>query len=475
VGGNKSFLERAIAMHANSHYRNRSDHGRSHYTDSSNYQSESALSEAPASSKSRSQQRFYYPELDAIRLFLFIGVWSYHALPREDGYYIARHVPLAVASLITGVIRGGMCSLDVFFILSAFLITELLLREKDVRGQADLKMFYIRRLLRIWPLYFFVIGLAAILSIFDRSQPLSLLYAIAFTLFFGNWIVFLRGYPAASMIGPLWSVSFEEQFYLLWPLVLCKARKAIIYAIVGVMFAGATLVRLNLLLRHVQFGSLWYNTFVRLDSIACGILLALLLHGQPLRSIGRHRRVALLFFALFIWFIVGRYCGLHDPAPPLTGGLIGFPLMSLSGVVIFISVLGSGSDGLSLLAHPALVYLGKISYGLYAFHILALRCAYYLFKGYRGPFHMTLSSVTALALTLGMAASSFRWLESPFLRLKQQKFTYIPSGSVVKDGNQTDTATEGEPSETQAVSNTREPNICAASISGNLESAPIES
>jgi len=429
---------------------------------------------ATALDKSQTHHRFYHPELDAIRIFLFVGVWSYHALPREESYYIARHVPVAFASFISGTIRAGMCSLDVFFILSAFLITELLLREKELRGQADLKRFYIRRLLRIWPLYFFVIGLAGLISIFDRSQPLSLPYALAFLFFAGNWIVLLNGYPAASMIGPLWSVSFEEQFYLLWPLVLCKARRAVVYAIVGALLTTGTFVRLTLLLRHVQFGNLWYNTFVRLDSIACGILLAFVLHGQRAPRIGRLGRIALLAFALFVWFIVGHYCGLYDQVPPLTGGLIGFPLMSLSGVLIFIAILGAGHDGLSFLMHPILVYLGKISYGLYAFHILALRCAYYLFRNYHGPFHMTLSSVAALSLTLGMAAVSFRWLESPFLRLKQQKFTYVPSGPVIDENAEQNRRTDLRDVEEPAGANESLPEICATPISGNFESAPIE-
>lgn len=437
-------------------------------------QSAQGVNRAPSAlDKSQTRQRFYHPELDAIRIFLFVGVWSYHALPREESYYIARHVPVALASLISGVIRAGMCSLDVFFILSAFLITELLLREKELRGQADLKRFYIRRLLRIWPLYFFVIGLAGLISIFDRSQPLSSLYAIAFFFFAGNWIVVLNGYPAASMIGPLWSVSFEEQFYLLWPLVLCKARKAVVYAIVGALLATGTFVRLTLLLRHVPFGSLWYNTFVRLDSIACGIVLAFALHRQPLPRIGRLGRIALLAFALFVWFVVGRYCGLHDQVPPVTGGLIGFPLMSLSGVLIFIAILGGGQDGLSFFTRPTLVYLGKISYGLYAFHILALRCAYYLFTHYRGPFHMTLSSAAALSLTLAMAAASFRWLESPFLRLKQRKFTYVPSGPVIDENVEEPRHTE-VPVLGKADTNEASPEICPAPISGSLESAPIE-
>src|SRR6266851_1758893 len=168
-------------------------------------------------------KRFYFPELDAIRIFLFFGVWAYHALPLQDHYYVDHHIPQVLASLITTAIKACMCSLDVFFILSAFLITELLLQERGLRGAVDLKTFYVRRLLRIWPLYFFVIALAGFLSLFDRSQTVGWSYALSFLFFVGNWIMAIRGLPRATILVPLWSVSFEEQFYLLWPLVLRKS------------------------------------------------------------------------------------------------------------------------------------------------------------------------------------------------------------------------------------------------------------
>src|SRR5260370_11437588 len=120
----------------------------------------------PATVSPKGLQRFYYPELDSIRIFLFLAVWSYHVLPKQESLYSVRHISPALASLIVSVIKAGMCSLDVFFILSAFLITELLLRERELNGVADLKAFYIRRLLRFFPLYFFVFPLAAFLPLF---------------------------------------------------------------------------------------------------------------------------------------------------------------------------------------------------------------------------------------------------------------------------------------------------------------------
>ena len=382
------------------------------------------------------QERFYFPELDAIRFFLFWGVWGYHALPKEESVYTEHHVPAVFASLITSLIKAGMASLDVFFILSAFLITELLLREKELRGVPDLKAFYVRRLLRIWPLYFFMIALAGFVSLFDRTQPLGWAYTLAFLLFAGNWIMVFHGFPHAEIIGPLWSVSFEEQFYLLWPLVVRRASKQTLMQIAAGLLVLASLARLILLLRHTGGQPIWYNSFARLDSIACGVLLAAILHGRATFRVGRAARLLLLMAGISMWLIVGLRCGLLDPVPTLLGGMFGYPLMSLGGVAIFLCVLGAAQDGFPFLKYSWLVYFGKISYGLYAYHFLGTQLSHHLLTRYHHAHSWTLSWVLGLAITFSLAMVSFRWLESPFLRLKRNKFTHIPSGA--------DSCAEGE-------------------------------
>ena len=137
----------------------------------------------------------------------------------------------------------------------------------------------------------------------------------------------------------------------------------------------------------------------------------------------------MLLVGISAWLIVGRYCGLLDAVPTLLGGMIGYPLMSLGGVAIFLSVLGAAQDGIPFLKHPWLVYFGKISYGLYAYHFLGLQFSQRLLTGYHHAYAQTLSWLCSLAITFSLAAASFRWLESPFLRLKRSKFTYIPSGA----------------------------------------------
>jgi peptidoglycan/LPS O-acetylase OafA/YrhL len=295
----------------------------------------------------------------------------------------------------------------------------------------DLKAFYIRRLLRVWPLYFVVLALAGLLSLFDRSQVVGWDYALAFLLFAGNWIMSLRGAPQAIIIAPLWSVSFEEQFYLLWPLVLRRASKKAIFLSAVALLPVAAVTRLIFTLEHQRAAAIWYNTFARVDAIAYGILLAVILHGRTLR-LGLRVTLALLLLGISAWVAVGRYWPLvQGSQPTLAAGLIGYPLMSLGGVAIFLSVLEASQHGAPFLRHSWLVYFGKISYGLYGYHYLGLRLSDYLLGDHPRPFGLALSLSCTPVITFLLATASFKWLESPFIRLKQTRFTYVPSSAPV--------------------------------------------
>lgn len=170
---------------------------------------------------------------------------------------------------------------------------------------------------------------------------------------------------------------------------------------------------------------------MRVKSHAVGIRLAMALHRRTLR-IGLSGGLALLLVGIAAWVFVGNYCRLLDRFPTIARGVIGYPLMSFGCVAIFLSVLGSPQDAARFLKNPKLVYLGKISYGLYAYHILSLQLSDHLFSRYhpsRGQWILTL--LCGLLITFVLASTSFKWLESPFLRLKRERFTYVPSWSPV--------------------------------------------
>jgi peptidoglycan/LPS O-acetylase OafA/YrhL len=141
----------------------------------------------------RTPQRFYQPELDGLRFYAFLAVFVYHTLPQQPAFYRSLHLPLP--SLWAAVASSGASGVDLFFTLSAFLITALLLRERQQTGGISLRLFYIRRILRIWPLYFFVLAVAVVLAHIVPGQILPWYYVVGYLLFVGNWINVAFGHP----------------------------------------------------------------------------------------------------------------------------------------------------------------------------------------------------------------------------------------------------------------------------------------
>jgi peptidoglycan/LPS O-acetylase OafA/YrhL len=235
--------------------------------------------ELPYDKDRRQRSSFYRPELDVLRFFAFLAVFQLHSNQQPFDYYAA-HFPLFLAKVIAGLIYGGKYGVSLFFTLSSYLITDLLLREKELFGTLDVRSFYLRRILRIWPLYYSFILLTKVVPFFDPHHIFGWRYVVPFCLLAGNWSFVAFGWPYATAIVPLWSVSIEEQFYLLWPPVVARLSRAhIIYAAFS-MIAAANLVRVGCLLKGVTDESLWANTFAHLDTIAAGILLACLLRGK---------------------------------------------------------------------------------------------------------------------------------------------------------------------------------------------------
>lgn len=358
----------------------------------------------------RTAKRFYHPELDVLRFFAFLLVFVHHHFPAMPARYGAQFEPL-IAIVISSVATAGPFGVDVFFALSSYLITELLLREKSRVGCVDVKAFYIRRILRIWPLYFFFLALAVSLNSVLHQQ-VSWKTIVAFLLFSGNWWMMLAG-KSVSVINPLWSISVEEQFYLAWPpLVRNFSERGLLFASCGMLLISSA-ARVSMAVLHL--GSeryFWFNTLTRLDPIALGIAVAVLLRGRSPNITTAVR--ALLFTASFS-LLIGAANLLHTRAEPVSfwGVVLGYPIVAISSVGLLLSLL---TDAPSWYARGPLVYLGRISYGLYVFHLLALKLADMI----QARLGYVKASMVGLFLTVLFAMVSYQTLEKPFLRLKER-------------------------------------------------------
>ena len=367
--------------------------------------------------------RFYRPELDALRFFAFLGVFVFHAAPRTIGFYDTAQYPHWLSNFLISMFGAGAYGVDLFFALSAYLITSLVLRERAATGNMDLRSFYVRRILRIWPLYLSFVAFAALAPLWTPAQKLPLHYVAGFSLLAGNWMYVFYGLPNSFAI-PLWSVSIEEQFYLTWPLAFRKLSARGMAVIAVGLLITANVLRIILAASGAAPQAMEYNTFTRLDPIALGILIALA--GNKLPQLTRWQRGALLSVGLASWVAVYGFSVLYHPDPVNQWrSVLGHPVTALASAAILLSVIGSQH---SLLKNKQLLYLGKISYGLYVIHEFAHFCAIRLVHA-STPLMVLVQSGVGLTLTILVAAASYRWLESPFLKLKK-RFSHVQSRPV---------------------------------------------
>ena len=358
----------------------------------------------------------YHPELDVLRFAAFLAVFMHHALPRDAGLYIRNGLSPAATQWLLTAKEAGAFGLDLFFALSAYLITELLLSEHASRGTFSVSAFYVRRALRIWPLYFTFLALTIFVvpTIFPADK-FGLIYIISFGLFVGNWVCATNGIPF-SVAGPLWSISVEEQFYIGWPLLLRFFGINRIKHLAVALLLVAFLTRILLAVYGVKHPGVWCNTFARLDSIALGALVAFSLHGH-VPKINNVLRLALAAVALAGWWLIARYLSQDGASSVAT-----YALSGLASVMLLFAVLRSEARFLHVPPFSWLVYLGRISYGLYVFHLLALAVMMnVLVVPVLGiPLSFGLRVLSSFLVTVGLATLSYTWLEQPFLRLKRR-------------------------------------------------------
>ncbi len=352
--------------------------------------------------------RFYLPQLDGLRFVAFFAVFVCHFLGRAR---------LDLSPWASAIAEAGAFGVDLFFILSSFLITTLLLQEQAREGRVGVGAFWVRRALRIWPLYFTIVSIVVVIT-----HPPGW-YATSLLTFTTNWALVHRMYD--SSLNLVWSLALEEQFYLAWPLLLALLGGRGLPAVAVCLIGGSLVMRARLL---ASLGSLtdlgvWVHPLGRLEPLALGILLAW--GWSRWRSPWPARppwtgivAVALGWAAVTGLIRFGTETGTVFTWPPLWAyPAVDLILARMLGVVL---MAGGG-----LLALPVLVYLGRVSYGLYVFHLMVIEWPILQLGGMRWPLRLTLS----FGLTLGLAALSYALLERPFLRLKA-RFTCVPSAPV---------------------------------------------
>ena len=338
----------------------------------------------------------YLRGLDGLRAIAACGVMISHAL-KELGRFAghASHHSLEL----------GRQGVTMFFTLSGFLITYLLLEEREREGRIDLGAFYLRRVLRIWPLYFVVLAIA--MSIHQQTTGLAM-----FVLFLSN-VAFATGRYVPDT-APLWSIGIEEQFYALWPLVVAHVRRLVpLLVVVVVALPVARTVVHYALGPHRHLANDLLGTF-GYDAMATGALFAIAYrHGNA-----RLLRVAgtvwphIAFVAIVALLAVNQLGWLHVLLPPVVAVTTG----------LFIVAQVASPRPLLDLETPVLRFIGRVSFGVYVYHMLVIALLAYVLADRVVPAPVVV--VLVCGVTIGVAAISYRVLEWPFLRLKR-RFAHV--------------------------------------------------
>jgi peptidoglycan/LPS O-acetylase OafA/YrhL len=351
--------------------------------------------------------RSYYPALDGLRGVAILLVVLFHNFGFINYFFF------------------GWLGVDLFFVLSGFLITDILL--KTFNRPDYLRNFYARRILRIFPLYYLslIIFLFILPNIYN--PPVDFTYYINnqwwLWTYLQNWLYIFEPSRSGHALNHLWSLAVEEQFYLVWPLVILLLRKPK-YLLVLISFVLLAVMALRFIIWTYQLKELaYYNlyTFTRIDGLCIGCMVALI-HRINFNFLNKN--TAIVVFTLagmnFLFYFFNRY---YD---------FSFPYLAIVGYTTFAAVFG-------ILVHEAvtdnkvinfiftnrvLSFFGKISYGFYVFHWPVFLCLSPFLKSYAAEilpaaYVSITTAIAATAIGLLISIVSYYTFEAYFLRLKK--------------------------------------------------------
>ncbi len=360
---------------------------------------------------SQLQQKHYYPQLNALRGIGIISVFLYHSYKPQFGTgFLMQFASFCYENIYL--------SMDMFFALSAFIITHLAFIEIEKNGSFSFRNFMLRRIFRIWPIYFIILAIAYI-----AVKKIAFHYNIPVTLPPAGWYVFfvsnfyVEGH--VFFLRQLWTISVEEQFYIVWAVCLLIMNKRI--SLVIAIFCVISLV-FNF---YSAFGTnnVYYHSLTYLFDLMCGAYFAHLIHKKS--SIIRYistpsflkSMVLYLFLPIFFlsyYFLNNLFTGTANNVLDVIMRIV----FIIHQCIVFVDQMYNVNSFFNLSKRRFLIYVGKIAYGVYCFHGLILTVGFLIISKLSIQINPFLSALIMFGITLLIGTISYTFIEKPIINLK---------------------------------------------------------
>lgn len=378
--------------------------------------------------QSQDRVQRYVPSLEGIRGYGFLLVFCAH-------YFVPNqlaHPNSTRLTFLTSLRSLAIFAVPVFFVLSGYLIGGILYDTRHRTGY--FKVFYSRRILRVFPVYY--VTLLTIVAFLYFQGIIPDLYFWSHFLYIQNLLPAPLNHQALPVaMVHFWSLAVEEQFYLLWPLIVwCFPEKKKLLAVALTLIGGCFVFRLAAPLLFASSVQISYFTPVRVDAILLGVVLALIRADASFERITRFAKWIVLSGGAIV-ILLANWKG-DVWARSFHGLQIGLPIVNITAAALIVAVVEEGSVLNRLCSQRWACWLGSLSYSLYVFHLVYAHFFFNVLTGrlcvyMRQSFAVLTSGLLAFAVTLALSLLSYALIEGPIMKLKKHvrygaKTTEVP-------------------------------------------------
>ncbi len=381
-------------------------------------------------------KKVYFPNLDGLRFIAALLVIIHHVqlnnkemgLPNIFGSGVDSEYQIGHLDSVIHVI--GKLGVVLFFSLSGFLITYLLMIEKERTDTIAVGKFYLRRVMRIWPLYFLIVIFSLFIAPhidflsmpeYDIATVQAHLWLKAFLFLFFLPNLLMVGLGIIPFAGQTWSIGTEEQFYLMWPWIMKRAKNKmnVLITIITIYLIVSAILNANLSDGYLyQLAKRFWGVF-NIDIMAIGGVASVLVFEK-------RKILKFLFRKSTQWINLGVIAlliglGVHFP-------VLHFEIYGILFTILIMN-LASNPDSILNLEHKALKYAGKISYGLYMYHSLVILLVLKTLQKFDIN-NDYLLFILSVVFSIVFATLSYEFFEKQFLKLKK-RFVVVDSGAKV--------------------------------------------